>query len=202
MKTKLKFALCALVIALSIAGCCDCKSSKEEKIYPLNGEYISGRIVIDAADKVKAHIEIKVKNQNFKVYSTKIINYNKYKAIAIQYKHDTDGGQYDDDVMYTLAYDLSVNNSFVDDNNNNIKWKTGDKIRIIPINDEHVTVHDTLKDYYRNRMAYFENETANPYELDAFNIDWNYRNPESKVKTFNGEKKPRLAKGDVILGIQ
>jgi hypothetical protein len=202
MKTNLKFALCAFVLVLITAGCCDCKKSeKDVKNYPLNGEYISGQIKIDASDKVTAHIEIMVRDQNFKVYTYKIINYKGYKAIAIQYKHSTDNNQYDDDVNYSMEYDLSVDNTFVDDDNNNIKWKSGDKIRVIPINDEYSNVHENLKDYYRNRMAYFENETANPYLLEAFNTDWNYRNPLNKVKTFM-EKKPRLAKGDIILGIQ
>lgn len=202
MKTLLKIALCALVAAFIMAGCCcDCKKDDKEKKPVVRVNYITGKIkLIDG--KIKAHIKIKVATDKFKVIDHKVINYDIHKGIVLRYENTVDPELEDDDIKATISYDIDIPNDFKDEEGNPVTWSVNDQIRIMAINDDDKSILKKLLPYFYSRMINFEGRSATADELDIFNKGWNNSNPRLQVKSFNTDKKPRIAKGDIILGIK
>jgi hypothetical protein len=203
MKTNLKLALFALVIGLSITGC---NHSKKDKLQPAAAvesvDFITGDIRI-ADGKIKVHIDARVASDDFKVQGYQIINCMEFKGIAFRYQNTKRPyGLPDDGVDYTMSYEFTIDENSTDQDGDTLKWKAGDSIRIMLINDTKNNVLKKLKPYFYSRMIYFGKENATTEELNTFNIGWNENNNTLQVRNFTPIKKPRLAKGDIILGIQ
>lgn len=220
MNSKLRIlGIAFLTIVTTLSSC---KKDGDKFFIPVvNQKYIDGKVTTNQ-NQIKVELAIMVASDKFKPLAYKVINYHGYKAIAIQYSHHTDMTTDDDDDSYKMEYNFEIVNDFKDEAGNTIKWKKDDSIRIMPINENDVDIFKGLDTYFKERMVYFENETATGFSLNDFNKHWNYHNPFNKVREFKDEypdiiiegskeaeayqkkynKKPRIIKGDIVLGIK
>lgn len=204
MKAK-QILIIIIIISSLLSSCCKCKdqSQTDDNKLVQGPEYITGEVkIIDG--KVAFDLEMKVATQEFEPLKFRIFNYHGFKGVAILYANKLHPENEDDDVKETMTYKFDTTNSFKNEENetDTIKWKEGDKIRIMPVNENELDFTEKGDLYFKNRMAYFETDNADASSLLDFNKNWNYNNPLLKVRTYDPNKKPRIIKGDIVLGIK
>lgn len=160
-------------------------------------EYIKGSLKLKEDGTIDAYFELKVKKGlGYYLAGDPLILKKNYNAVSFRYRNIL--GQKDNDENDMLYIKFNFKNKY--------EWKEGDTVRIMGMNENSKKSFESLKPYFEERMNYFKNKDVFTMDLRAFNKTWNDKQSDKKLRVATypdkDPKKPRLAKGDLILTVK
>ncbi|MFP9112722.1 hypothetical protein ACLI1A_02195 [Flavobacterium sp. RHBU_3] len=111
-----------------------------------------------------------------------------YKGIAYRY-YDIVNNTADNGTGYPMTVTFELDNTY--------KWKVGDSVRIMSLNEDTQTNFDNLSTYFTQRLEYLQDGVCTQEDLEEINFQWNSRAANANAPVIN---YPELYSGSPTAG--
>lgn len=164
-------------------------------------EHLTGEITTDGKS-LFVNLKLNTRTTDYSCVEYAIIKVLDYYGIVVRYENP----KHEDDVEDVATSDLNFE---IEGNDYPEDWTPGKQlnIRIMPINDDGLSMK-YMESYFDERLAYYKNEPGIPHEdLLRYTKDWEQRQMNNNRYILNKHfknpiEKPRIIKGDIVLGIK
>nr|WP_322625970.1 hypothetical protein [uncultured Flavobacterium sp.] len=164
-------------------------------------EHLTGEITTDGKN-ILVDLRLKTKTNDYSCVEYAIVKVMNYYGIIVRYENKdmAEDNETISNITSTLKFEIKNGNYPTD-------WadENGVSVRIMTINDDGTDM-EYLKPYFDERLAYYKHTPGISHDdLIKYTKDWEDRQkPKSayiqKIQLKNRLPKPRIIKGDIVLG--